>query len=67
MNKYDEFRQIITQRNILSNFQENKFLNKTSLCVFWRTFLAKFSVSHATKKLPELSGSFFLGDDAFIF
>ena len=55
MNKYDEFRQIITQRNILSNFQENKFLNKTSLCVFWRTSLAKFSV-----------GSFFLGDDAFI-
>ena len=59
MNKYDEFRQIITQRNILSNFQENKFLNKTSLCVFWRTSLAKFSVRYATKKTPGVVREFF--------
>lgn len=58
MNKYGEFKQIITQRNILSNFQKNKFLTEFPLRFLACAPCEIFHQACNKEKLPELSGSF---------
>ena len=66
MNKYGEFRRIITQRNILSNFQENKFLTEFPLRFLAYVPCEIFRQACDKENSPDDPGSFFSGDDALI-